>query len=81
VLGRLAPLLANEQHYNRQKVRDMMLKASDSSWTELRSFMPRSLDASLRREWWLLALDAQGGHAFLKGERRKMTEEEKQFFK
>jgi hypothetical protein len=81
VLKRLAPLLADEQIYNRQKVRDMMLKASDSSWTVLRGMMPRSLEASLRREWWLLAFEAKGGHAFLKRERRKMTEEEKSFFK
>jgi hypothetical protein len=80
VLKRLAPLLADEHIYNRQKVRDMMLKASDSSWISLRSFMPQSPDAPLRREWWLLAYDAHGGHAFLNAERGKMSEEERIYF-
>jgi hypothetical protein len=59
----------------------MMLKASDSSWAALRPLMPRSPDASLRREWWLLAYDAHGGHAFLNAERGKMSEEERRYFR
>jgi len=80
VLKRLAPLLADEHLYNRQKVRDMMLKASDSSWTTLKPFMLMVLDPRVRREWWLLAREAKDGGTFLKSERAKMTVEDRRFF-
>jgi hypothetical protein len=77
---RLAPLLADGQRFNRRKARDMLLKATDSSWVKLRALMPQNPDAALRREWWLLALDAQGGGTFLEAERNRMTGEERRFF-
>ena len=78
--ARLAPLLQAPEAYNRRLVRDLMLKATDSSWTTLAPFMPRALPQPLRREWWLLARDARGGDEFLRAEARRMTEEEKRFF-
>jgi hypothetical protein len=78
-LKRLAPLLADEHLYNRRKVRDMMLKASDSSWAVLRPLMPAQPSAPLRREWRLLARDAKDGRSFLDAERGRMTEEERVF--
>jgi hypothetical protein len=85
---RLLPLLADEDAYNRRKVRDLLLKATDSSWTLLRSAMPKNpeqgFDANVRpmmmHEWRLLALDAKGGREFLEAEARKMSAEERMFF-
>jgi hypothetical protein len=78
----LTPLLADTDSFNRRKVRDILLKATDSSWTALRVALPRNRDPSLRREWRLLALDARkesGGRDFLRAEANRMTQEEKSF--
>ncbi len=77
---RLVPFLSDEDYSNRRKVRDILLKATDSSWTKLRAAMPEDPDPELRREWRLLALEAKGGREFLKEETKRMTGEEKRFF-
>jgi hypothetical protein len=80
----LAPLLADAHFFNRQKIRDMLLKATDSSWAELRKAMPKQDALSrlplLRKEWRLLALDAKGGREFLDREEIAMTAEERTYF-
>jgi hypothetical protein len=85
---RLLPLLSDENAFNRRKVRDLLLKATDSSWAALRWGIPKKPwqtgDPELRRllihEWRLLALDAKGGREFLKKETASMTVDEKRFF-
>jgi hypothetical protein len=74
--SRLVPLLENAHYFNRQKVRDMLLKATDSSWAALSAAIPKDPHHALRREWWRLALDARGGGEFLESERAAMTAEE-----
>jgi hypothetical protein len=85
---RLLPLLSDENAFNRRKARDLLLKATDSSWATLRRAIPKkpeqTRDPELRRllihEWRLLALDAKGGREFLKKETASMTVEERKFF-
>jgi hypothetical protein len=77
---RLAPRLADSHYFNRRKVRDMMLKATDSSWAELSRAMPKRPDAGTRREWRFLAEAAKGGRAYLEAEKRAMTTDERRFF-
>lgn len=62
---RLVPMLRDSLFFNRQKVRDMLLKSTDSSWVRLRPALPASLDSADRVEACLLALDAKGGEGFL----------------
>ncbi|HEX2612895.1 MAG TPA: hypothetical protein VHO02_04815, partial [Fibrobacteria bacterium] len=84
----LLPLLEDENAFNRRKVRDLLLRATDSSWTKLRTAIPkkteqpggRSVPPLPRHEWLLLALDAKGGREFLNAESGKMSAEEKRFF-
>jgi hypothetical protein len=76
----LVPLLEDFHVFNRRKVRDMLLKATDSSWAVLRSGMPAAPADAARREWRLLAGDAKGGKEFLEGEKAAMTREEREFF-
>jgi len=82
LLKRLAPLLADEQIYNRRKVRDLMLKVSDGSWSPIARARPQKMTGQLRREWWLLASEtkpATGGAEFLRSEAKGMSEEERAF--
>ena len=61
----------------------MLLRATDSNWVTLASAMPKKLDARMRREWRLLALDARpetGGREFLEAEKPKLSREERVFF-
>jgi hypothetical protein len=76
----LAPLLADPYFFNRRKVRDLLLKAADSSWARLDSIRARQTRVTAREEWWLLAQDARDGRAFLEAERGKMTGEERKYF-
>jgi len=63
---RLPPLFRDALFCNRQKARDLLLKAADSSWSRLRSAAPRnSADTLALREWRLMARDARGGKGFL----------------
>lgn len=83
LLKRLAPLLADDQVYNRRKVRDLMLKLSDSSWTFLARARPQTMSAQIRREWWLLAAETKTGSGaveFLKTESKKMNPEDLRLF-
>ena len=75
-----ARLLEDPYFFNRRKVRDMLLKATDSSWVKLQGFMPKHSDKSTRREWWLLAQEAKGGRVFLEAEKAVMTQEEREYF-
>jgi hypothetical protein len=88
---RLVPLLDDEDAFNRRKVRDLLLRATDSSWPKLRAAMPVDSDKNpgrfrdperslLVQEWRLLALDAKGGREFLEAEEPGMTAEERKFF-
>jgi hypothetical protein len=80
---RLIPLLSNADHFNRQKVREMVLRASDSSWVALSGAMPNNPGRIVRREWLLLALDSKpgtGGQEYLQSKRPSMTREERKFF-
>ncbi len=76
----LVPVLNDDWFFNRQQARDLLLLATDSSWSALRRMMPRDPAGSERREWWRLAMEAKGGADFLKREARRMTEEERRFF-
>jgi len=73
---RLAPLLRDSLFFNRQKVRDMLLKATDSSWTELLDAVPSEMDSAEGLEWCLLALDAKGSSEFLESTLPTLTQEE-----
>ena len=82
----LVPLLSDSLYVNRRKVRDMMLKATDSSWNTLKTAMPafpktptKSAN-NLRHEWRLLAHEAKGGKVFLEAERKEMSKEERYYF-
>jgi hypothetical protein len=80
---RLIPLLSDADHFNRQKAREMLLRASDSNWVTLAGAMPKNPGRSVHREWRLLALEAKagtGGREYLLSERAKMTKEERVFF-
>ncbi len=80
---RLVPLLANAQQFNRHKVREMLLRATDSNWVLLAAAMPKRLDDRSRREWRMLALDSKagtGGRKFLEAEKPEMTWEDRVFF-
>jgi len=76
----LVPLLSDSLFFNRRTVRDMLLKATDSSWALLKMAFPSGPPDSLRSEWRLLAQDAKGGREFLKSEEGKMTKEERKYF-
>ncbi len=62
---RLTPLLRDSLFFNRQKVRDMLLKSTDSSWMRLKETVPSKMENAERLEWCLLALDAKGGSIYL----------------
>ncbi len=62
---RLTPLLRDSLFFNRQKVRDMLLKSTDSSWIKLSVAVPPQMDSAERLEWCLLAIDSKGGGGFL----------------
>ncbi len=74
---KLLPLLHDGYFFNRQKVRDLLLKATDSSWAALAPAVPDSLDDAQRREWCLLALDAKGGEAFWRRELPRLPVDER----
>jgi hypothetical protein len=84
----LLPLLADADYFNRRKVRDLLLKATDSSWATLGRAMSKdpekpgdpNLSPVPRNEWRLLALDAKGGQDFLRSEASVMTKAEKRFY-
>jgi hypothetical protein len=76
----LVPLLEEAHAFNRRKVRDMLLKATDSSWAVLQAALPAKRSPAARREWRLLAQDAKGGQVFLEAESAGMTEAERIFF-
>lgn len=77
---RLLPLLDDEDFFNRRKARDLLLKATDSSWTRLHAALAASPAPLPRREWRLLALEAKGGREFLEKEAEGMNDEERMFF-
>ncbi len=56
---RLIPLLNDSLFFNRQKVRDLLLKAVDSSSSRLEAAMPAKMDSGEALEWRLLKLDAK----------------------
>ena len=73
---RLTPLLCDSMFFNRQKVRDMLLKSTDSSWMRLKEAVPAKMEIAERLEWCLLALDAKGGGEFLDSALPQLNEEE-----
>jgi hypothetical protein len=77
---KLTALLEDPYFFNRRKARDLLLKASDSSWARLDSIRMRQTQRVSRKEWWLLAQDARDGRAFLEAEMGKMTGEERIYF-
>ena len=77
---RIIPLLNDPYFFNRRKVRDMLLKAADSSWAELQVVLKKHGARIPRKEWWLLAQDAKDGDVFLKAEKGKMTNAERTYF-
>ena len=74
---KLVPLMSDSLFFNRQKIRDMLLKSTDSSWAKLQVAVPLKMDATERLEWCLLALDAKGSSDFLAREMPGLREEEK----
>jgi hypothetical protein len=76
----LTPLLEDSLFFNRRTVRDMLLKATDSSWSVLRSGLPTRPSAAVRHEWRLLAQDAKGGREFLEAEKTALTADERRYF-
>lgn len=78
---RLAPLLRDSLFFNRQKVRDMLLKSTDSLWITLRAALPPQMDSTERLEWCLLALDAKGGSVYLDAALPQLTDEERTLFR
>lgn len=76
----LLPLLDDPYFFNRRKARDLLLKATDSSWARLDSLRARQPRVAARKEWWLLAQDAREGRAFLEAEKGRMTGEERKYF-
>ena len=89
---RLAPLLNDSLYFNRRKVRDLILKAADTSWSAIdRALGVELLNSStvtklskseneLRLEWLLLAQDAKDGRAFLEARKGRMTDAERIYF-
>lgn len=78
---RLVPLLRDSLFFNRQKVRDMLLKSTDSSWAGLSMALPSQMDSAERLEWCFLALDAKGGKVYLDTAMPQLTEEERALFR
>jgi hypothetical protein len=76
----LTALLGDPYFFNRRKARDLLLKASDSSWARLDSIRTRKPGVMAGKEWWLLAQDAKDGAVFLEAEKAKMTGEERRYF-
>ena len=77
---RLAPLLRDSLFFNRQKVRDLLLKATDSSWARLSVLVPFPMPDADRLEWCLLALNTKDGGAFLNGALSKLNERERRLW-
>ena len=74
---KLIPLMSDSLFFNRQKIRDMLLKSTDSSWIKLQTAIPLKMDATERLEWCLLALDAKGSEGFLDSAMKLLTDEER----
>jgi hypothetical protein len=80
---KIIPLMDDPHFFNRRKVRDMLLKATDSSWVRLDSIRMKHPGEASRKEWWLLAQDARansGGIEFLEAEKSAMTNTERIYF-
>jgi hypothetical protein len=73
---RLIPLLRDSLFFNRQKIRDMLLKSTDSSWARLHEAIPPPMDSVELLEWRLLALDAKGSSGFLDSTLRKLPDQD-----
>jgi hypothetical protein len=75
----LIPLLRDSLFCNRRKVRDLLLRSTDSSWVRLRPAMPGKAEAEEMREWILLALEAKGSGGFLARELPLLPPAERRF--
>jgi hypothetical protein len=69
--------MSDSLFFNRQKIRDMLLKSTDSSWVKLQLAVPSKMDSTERLEWCLLALDAKGSSNFLDSTMKQLTDEER----